>query len=83
MAALIIYPDKVAAWIGDAIGRELNWAHAILVASVGISGGAGAMLWLTPIYPELKWINFGIFVGVLGLFRALMRLVVGMFGFDD
>lgn len=83
MAVLIIYPDKVAEWIGDAIGRELNWAHAILIASLGICGGAGAMLWLMPMYPELKWMNFGLIVGALGLFRALMRLVVGMFGFDD
>ena len=83
LAAMIVYPDKVAMWIGELLGRELNWVHATLISALGVCAAAGTMLWLMPMYPELKWQNLGIYLGALALFRALMSVVVGMFGFDD
>lgn len=81
--ALVVYPDRVAAWFTEATGRETNWLHAI---ALSLGALAAAILFVARIqttHPELTWQKFWLVLALFGLFRAAMSMIRNLFGFDD
>ena len=83
LAAVIVYPDVVCAWLSERIGRELGWLHLILIEVVAIVLMVIAMVLLMPAYPKLEWWYPMLFVGLLAVFRAIKGFIKQVFGFDD
>ncbi|HMJ90385.1 MAG TPA: hypothetical protein VK530_11240 [Candidatus Acidoferrum sp.] len=83
LAAAIVYPDRVLDWIGERTGKAFGWTHVVLVEVFAVALLFGLMTWLIPRYESLTWWKPLLFIGVLGLFRALMWCVTEFFGFDD
>ena len=83
LAAVIVYPDKVLDWIGERTGRFFGWRHVVLVELIAVALMFATMALLMPAYPRLQWWDPLLFVGVLGLLRAIMWCVTKFFGFDD
>jgi hypothetical protein len=83
LAAVIVYPDKVLDWIGDRTGGVFGFRHVVYIEVVAIGLMFVVMTLLMPVYPKLEWWYPLLYVGLLGLFRFFMSIVIGMFGFDD
>ncbi len=83
LAAVIVYPDKVLAWLSQWTGKIYGWFHLLILEAIASSAGLGIMLLLMPAYPQLPWWQPLLLVGCLALFRIIMWLALEIFGLND
>jgi hypothetical protein len=83
LAATIVYPDQVLDWIGERTGKVFGWKHVACLEVIAIGVLILTMKLLMPVYPKLTWWYPLAGIGLIGLFRIVLKFLVGMFGFDD
>lgn len=82
LAAIIVYADKVTAWIGDRVQKEQGWATLIATVAFGLIA-----MWLFTGFLAGAEERFRGYEPILSLsmfaaIRAMMKLVETLFGFD-
>ena len=83
LAAVVVYPDKVAEWIAEWTGWSLGVRHLIYVEIVALGLIVLAMSLLMPAYPNLHWWQPLVWIGFLGVVRLIVRLFTGFLGFGN
>ena len=81
LAALMVFPDYVLAWISDRTGRSFNVLHLVAVVVVGFALTALFMMLLMPYEPRLRWWQPALFVGVLAVFRLIYSFCNSLFDY--
>jgi hypothetical protein len=71
LAMVIVYPDWVLIWVGQARRRPFERWHIILFEPVTIGVMIVAMRLLSRIFPGMDWMEILVYVGAIGLVRFI------------
>lgn len=83
LAFVIVFPREVLEWIGDRTNRIYGLRHVVLLEVVAVSLMVGMTKLLMPMYPQLHWWQPLVFIGALGVLRAIKWFVAWLCDFDE
>lgn len=83
LAAVMVYPDKVLASLGERTGRVFGWRHVMLLEILAIGSTVALMIFLLPDDSNLRWWRPLMAVGALATVRGVQWVVGQLLGLND
>jgi hypothetical protein len=57
LGAMVVYPDRVLSPIGDRLGREFHWAHAVVLSVLSLGLLLFLVDYLQPLDPRVDLVR--------------------------
>ncbi len=83
LAAAIVFPDKALDWLGTQTGRTFGSRHVVYLEVAAIVLLVSVMVLLARLRPNREWWFPLLLVGLVGLFRLLMRVGTSLLGLNE